>query len=491
MLTVRNAVVSLLVLICMVAASVASAQGLRSGSVQVPQRALTPVDGIAAIVGKEVITVKQVNQQVDRIKSELKAQNIKVPENPRLELQALETLITEKLIEQEAKMMGIRVTDKDVDEAIKIIASRNGVSVAQVQAQIKAMGLNWNDYRERLARDILFDRVRMAVAEQSVRISDSEVDAFLKEQAARKASGLEPPPPPPPPEPPKPKPQPAPPLILQLAQIFIAVPEGASDEKVAEIRKRIDDIYARLRKGASFEDMAMQYSEGPEAVRGGELGIRPADGWPALFVRNASSLQPGQISRVFQSPAGFHILKVVRRAGGKAPEPPKPKPQPKPVTQLGVPDGPVMVQQTHASHILIKTSTVVNDDQARQKLEVARSRIVQGGEPFEDVARVMSEDASAPQGGDLGWLNPGETVPSFEEAMNKLSPGEVSEPIKSPFGWHIIKVHERRTQDMAEQVKRNYARQALFERRAAAVFDTWLQQMRNQTYIDNRLFRQQ
>lgn len=154
-----------------------------------------------------------------------------------------------------------------------------------------------------------------------------------------------------------------------------------------------------------------------------------------------------------------------------------------------MPDGPVMVEQTKARHILIKTTAVMNDDNARQRLENARGRIVQGGESFADVARVLSEDASAPQGGDLGWLNQGETVPSFEEAMNRLSPGEVSQPIKSPFGWHLILVEERRTQDMAEQARRNYARQILFERRAAAQFDAWLQQMRQQAYVDNRMFR--
>ncbi|AWB35267.1 molecular chaperone SurA [Orrella marina] len=472
------------------AAVVASAhgQGLRSAAPQ-GQRATTPVDGIAAVVNKDVITVKEVENQVAKIESELRAQRIAPPAREKLERQALETLITEKVIEQEAKQMGIEIRDRDIDEAIASVARRNNATVAQVQAQIRAMGLNWNEYRQSMAQQLLFDRMRIALAEQTIRVTDSEVDAFLKEQAARKASGLEPPPPPPPKPVPRPKPQPAPPLVLQLSQIFLSVPENAGPEKVTEVRKRIDDVRARLRKGESFEDLAIQFSEGPEAVRGGELGVRPASGWPELFVQNARSLQPGQISRVFQSPAGFHILKVIRRAGGQAPKPPPPPPPPEP-RRAELPDGPVMVDQTKASHILIKTSPAMSDDAARQRLENARSRIVQGGESFADVARVVSEDASAPQGGELGWVNPGETVPSFEEAMNKLSPGEISEPIKSPFGWHIILVEERRTQDMADQARRNYARQMLFERRAGAHFDAWLQQMRNQAYIDNRLFRQ-
>lgn len=489
MFCVRNVIRGLMPLILGLAiVASASSQGLRSPAPQ-GQRAPTPVDGIAAVVNKDVITVKEVEQQVAKIESELRAQRIAPPAREKIERQALESLITEKVIEQEAKKMGIAIREQDIDEAIASVARRNNATVAQVQAQIRAMGLNWNEYRSSMAQQLLFDRMRIALAEQTIRVTDPEVDAFLKEQAARKASGLEPPPPPPPKPVPRPKPQPAPPLILQLSQIFMSVPESASPEKVAEVRKRIDDVRARLRKGESFEDLAIQFSEGPEAVRGGEMGVRPASGWPDLFVQNARSLQPGQISRVFQSPAGFHILKVVRRAGGQAPEPPPPPPPPEP-RRAQLPDGPVMVEQTKARHILIKTSPAMTDDSAKQRLENARGRIVQGGESFADVARVVSEDASAPQGGDLGWVNPGETVPSFEEAMNKLAPGEVSEPIKSPFGWHIIQVEERRTQDMADQARRNYARQVLFERRAGAQFDAWLQQMRNQAYIDNRLFRQ-
>jgi len=476
-------------LLCVLFVAQVNAQGLRSPAPQAP-RATSPVDGIAAIVNKDVITVKEVENQADRLGNELRAQRIALPAKEKLERQALEMLITERVMSQEAQKMGVKVTDRDIDEAIETIARRNNATVAQVRAQLNSIGVSWDDYRRQMARDLKFDRVRGFLAEQTVRVSDSEVDAYLKEQTARKASGLEPPPPPPPPPPPKPKPQPVAPLVMQLSQIFLSVPETASETQVAQIRKRIDDIRARLRKGESFEDLAIGMSDGPEAVRGGDLGVRPADGWPDLFLRNARNLQPGQISVVIQSPAGFHILKMVRRAGGQPPAPP-PQPAPAPQPQRNeMPSGPLMVEQTKAKHILIRTTAVVNDDAAKKRLDVARARIVQGGEPFENVAKAVSEDASAPQGGELGWINPGETVPAFEEAMKKLSPGEISEPVKSQFGWHIILVEERRTEDMAEQARRAIARQTLFERRAAAQFDAWLQQMRTQAYIDNRLFRQ-
>lgn len=470
-------------LVCLMLLAQASAQGLRSPAPQ-GKRAPTPVDGIAAVVNKDVVTVAEVQRQVDRIKTELKAQRIPQPDQEKLERQALESLITEHVVRQEARRLGIKVSEQDLNRAVESVARRNNATVAQIRSQVGVMGMTWDEYLERLEREVLFDRVRLRLAEETVRVSDAEVDAFLKEQSARKASGLEPPPPPPPP---KPKPRPVPPLVLQIAQIYLSVPENASDQQVAEIRKRIDDIRARLRKGESFEDLAIQFSNGPESVRGGDLGVRPANGWPEIFLRSARNLQPGQISPVIQSPAGFHILKVVRRAGGQPAEPPPPPPQ---AQRQEMPTGPMMVDQTKARHILIKTSTVMSDDAAKQRLEEARSRIVQGGEAFEDVARVVSEDASAPQGGDLGWVNPGETVPSFEQAMNSLQIGEISQPVKSPFGWHLIQVQERRTQDMAEQYRRNMARQILFERRAAAGFEAWLQQMRNQAYVDNRLFRQ-
>lgn len=273
---------------------------------------------------------------------------------------------------------------------------------------------------------------------------------------------------------------------MQIAQIFIQVPESAQEQQVAEFKKRTDDIRANLRKGQDFAVLATENSDGPEASRGGDMGVRPADGWPGLFINAARQLQAGQISGVLRSPAGFHILKVLGRAGGVQPAPPPPPPEP---VRTSLPEGPMMVDQTRVRHILIKTSTVMSDNQARQRLENARQRIVNGGESFEVVARAVSDDISAPQGGALGWMNPGDTVPTFDRAMNALAIGQLSEPIQTDFGWHLIEVQERRTQDMADQFRRNVAREALFVRRASSNFDAWLEQVRNQTFVDNRMFR--
>ena len=459
-----------------------AAQGLRDAQPQTP-KAETPIDGIAAVVNEEVVTVLQVRERALELAEELRAQREPVPPEDALLQSALQELITQTVVAQEARNMGLQVSQQDVDRAVGRVAQRNGVSVAQLRSQVRRIGLDWSEYEKSLRRQILFDMVRQRMADQTVRVSDADVDAYIKEREARKESGLEPPPPPPPPPPKPPPPQP---LVLQLSQIFVSVPEFASDEKVAELRAEIDGVRAELRGGADFAELARQVSDGPEAAEGGNMGVRPASGWPELFVKAARSLQPGQISGVIRSPAGFHILQVTGRAGGPQPAPPPPPPQAQPMD----PTGPMMVDQTKARHILIKTSTVMNDDQAKQRLLNARSRIAQGGESFEDVARAVSEDNSAPLGGDLGWLNPGETVPEFERAMDSLEPGQISEPVKSPFGWHLILVEDRRTQDMADQYRRNMARQELFARRADSQFEAWLQQMRNMAYIDNRMFRQ-
>jgi peptidyl-prolyl cis-trans isomerase SurA len=439
-----------------------------------------------------VITQLQVDERVDFIGSDLKNRGAPVPPLKNLRQIALEQLISERLVEQEAKRMGVTVSKSDVSDAIADIAKRNNVQTSQIRKQVESLGLPWADFEAKIQRDILFERMRTRMAETTMMISDAEIDAYLQEQTARKASGLEPPKPPPPPTPkpqPKPRAQPEQPLILGIAQIFIRVPESASASEVEALRKQITQLRTRLSK-ESFEKVATSSSQGVEAPRGGDMGVRPAKDWPALFEKSVVNLQPGQVTSVIKSPAGFHILKLMGRAGGPPPKQVEaPPPEPAPRAETEIPSGPMLVEQTKARHILIKTSTVVSDERAKQRIEEARERIVQGNQAFSDVARRVSEDASAPSGGELGWVNPGETVPPFERAMNALAVAEISEPVQSQFGWHLIIVDERRTKDMAEQYQRNVARQALFQRRAAAAFDSWLQQVKNQSYIDDRMKR--
>lgn len=462
------------------------------------------VDGIAAVVDKDVITLRELRDASLRISGELKSRGIQVPDDQTLQHQVLQRLIMERVQRHEADRLGIRVDDAQVDQAIQTISGRNKISVAQLRAEIEKSGTTWDAYRKSLRDEIRTDRLRQRAVDSTIVISDTEVDAFLKDQRRNPAFGAAPQAQPQaqPEAPPEQAAAPAGPMLYALAQILVRVPEGSSSEQLALLRKKAEGILARAKRGDDFASLAAASSDGPEALQGGVMGVRPLDGWPDLFVKAISNLQKGEVTNLIQSGNGFHIIKVMDRgtaqpapgrtarapAPAQAPQPQQPAARPQ---AAAAPQGPTEVMQTRARHILIKTSTVMSDETARQRLEQVRQRLVAGDAKFEDMARQYSQDSTAPQGGELGWLNPGETVPPFEAAMNALQPGEISPPIQSPFGWHLIQVEERRQHDVTDELARMKARQILFERRAQPAFEDWLDQLRAQAYVDNRLEKQQ
>lgn len=473
----------------------------QAASPSVPPQGDQFADGIAAVVNKEVITMREVNEGVKAATQELTRQNIQLPDPKVLQRQVLQRLIMENLQRQEAKRLNIRVDDAQVDQAIGTVAARNKMSLDQLRQAIEKQGISWQTYRKGIRNEVLADMLRQRTVDANLVVSDAEVDAFLKEQQRRQAAGGAAAPAGPTASAAPQAQAPAGPEIVGLAQILVRVPESATRDQVAVLRKKAEDILARLKGGADFASIAAASSDGPEALQGGAMGDRPLEGWPDLFVNAIANLQAGGITGIIQSGNGFHILKVVdrRSAGGPAPArnpaqtpatAPAAPPNPSSDGVVRLPQGPVQVTQTHARHILIKTSAVISDDDARQRLALLRQRIVEGHEDFAALARQNSQDATAPQGGDLGWLNPGETVPEFEQAMNALQPGDVSEPVHSRFGWHIIQVLERREKDVKDEVERLQARRVLFERRSELAFDDYLEQLRDQAYIDNRLEKQ-
>lgn len=463
------------------------------------------VDGIAAVVDKDVITLRELREASLRISGELKSRGIQVPDDQTLQHQVLQRLIMERVQRHEADRLGIRVDDAQIDQAIQTIAGRNKISVAQLRGEIEKSGTTWDAYRKSLRDEIRTDRLRQRAVDSTIVISDTEVDAFLKDQRRNPAFGAAPQAQPQPQ--PQAQPEPAPeqaaaptgPMLYALAQILVRVPEGSSSEQLAALRKKAEGILARAKRGDDFASLAAAASDGPEALQGGVMGVRPLDGWPDLFVKAIGNLQKGEVTNLIQSGNGFHIIKVMDRgtaqpAPGRTARAPAPAQAPQPAARPqapAAPQGPTEVMQTRARHILIKTSTVMSDETARQRLEQVRQRLVAGDAKFEDMARQYSQDSTAPQGGELGWLNPGETVPPFEAAMNALKPGEISPPIQSPFGWHLIQVEERRQHDVTDELARMKARQILFERRAQPAFEDWLDQLRAQAYVDNRLEKQQ
>ncbi|MDX3904546.1 MAG: peptidylprolyl isomerase [Pigmentiphaga sp.] len=404
-------------------------------------------DAIVAVVNTDVITRRELDLRVQAAKATLASQQIAAPDEASLERQVLERMIVEKTQLQEAAQTGIRIDDMQLDRAISRIAEQNKVSVSEMRDQIERDGLPFPAYREDLRQEITLLRLRERAVDSQIQISESEIDAYLSEQHD------------------------AAPPELTLAQILVRVPEGSSSDMVGRLRQKAEDLLSQARGGADFARLAAASSDGEEALHGGELGTRPADRWPSMFVEAVAQLQPGGVSDIVQSGNGFHIIKLLDRKsldGG--------------ATATAMP-----VQQTHARHILIRPTQVVTSEQARERLVNIRQRILQGGANFADMARQYSNDASAPQGGDLGWISPQETVPEFERAMDALQPGQVSEPVQSPFGWHLIQVVERRTQDIGRERQRAAARQALFQRKLDQAYEDWARQLRDKAYVEIRL----
>lgn len=414
------------------------------------------VDGIAAVVNTEVITLRQLDSEIADVVKNLKAQQIPLPNTETLQKQVLQRLIDEHILTQEAQRMGVDPAAIDVNEAAEMVASRNNLTTQQLRHEVEKGGMTWEGYLDGLRQEVLVDQIRQRVIDPRINVSESEVDALLKSQGVDpRGTGS----------------APAAQQVIELAQILIRVPAGADRQTQAQLRQKAEDLLRQARSGADFSGLAAANSDGQEALQGGVLGARPLEGWPDVFVSAVQNTSAGQVAELVQSGAGYHILKVLQRGQSQG---------------LGESENEMIVTQTRAHHILIKLDKITSDDQARMRIEQLAARI-RAGEPFEDLARAYSDDASAPQGGDLGWLNPGETVPAFEEAMDALAPGQISGPVRSQFGWHLIRVDEHRERNVGDEYRRMQARQMLLQQRVEPAFDDWFSQVRSQAFIDNRI----
>lgn len=402
------------------------------------------VDRIVAVVNSEVITARELNERVDLAVRQLTRQGTQLPPQDVIRKQILERLILEHAQLQLASQNGIRADDATLERAIERIAASNKLSVAAFRAALEGDGLKWDDFRNNIRREILITRLREREVDSRIVVTDAEVDNFLESK------------------------QGTPSEEYNLAHILLRAPESATPEQLAALQARAAEVTRKLAAGEDFAKLAASYSDAPDALSGGDIGWRGADRLPALYADEAARLAVGGVSPVLRSPAGLHVLKLLDKRGGDD-------------------TADVRVEQTHARHILLKTSAVLSDADARQRLEGLRERVLKGGEDFAELAKVHSADLSAGKGGDLGWVNPGDTVPAFEQAMNALKPGEISEPVQSPFGWHLIQVLERRNQDVSEERRRTVARNTLRERKSDEAYNDWLRQLRDRTYVELRL----
>ena len=415
-------------------------------SAQAPRRQSAdplPADRIVAVVNDEVVTLYELRTRLDVALRQLQKQGTPLPTRDVLEKQMLERLVMDKVQLQQAKETGVKVDDAQLEQALQRIATGNKMSLAQLREALKKDGIVFTKFREEIRDEMTIARVREREVESKIVISEGEIDNYLADNSAKSGGSEE----------------------YEVAHILLRTPESASPEQIQRLKAKADQVFERVSKGEDFSQLAASFSDAPDGLQGGNLGWRPLERLPGIFSEVVVKLKAGETAPVLRSPNGFHIIKLVAKRGGAAAK---------------------AVEQTHVRHILIKVNEVVSESDAKHKLEGLYERIKNGGN-FAELARLFSQDGSASKGGDLGWIYPGDTVPDFERVMNQLKPGEVSKPTRSPFGFHLIEVLERRVQDVSADRQRAAARQLLRERKMDEAYQDWLRQARDRAYVELRL----
>lgn len=404
----------------------------------------TELDRIVAVVNDDVILESELDAEVAGITKQIDASKDTVPPINVLRKQVLDHMIDDKLELQEAANEGITVSDDSVNQAISRIVEHNGLTLSELPEKLKEQGIDYADFRQRLRQQIIMQEIQQKVVQDQMDIKPREVDAQLKQDQETGDPNAQ----------------------YHLSQILIATPLDPTADQVTAARKKAQAIYEKLKQGADFAATAIASSDGQQALKGGDLGWRRQSELPTVFTDVISNMNPGDISEPVQSPSGFHIVKVddIKRQDNK-----------------------IVITQTHARHILIKTSVLMTDEEAKAKLEDLRKQILAGAD-FAKLAKQYSEDTtSAEQGGDLGWLDPGATVPAFDAQMDKLQVGEISEPFKSQFGWHIVQVLGHRKSDQTDEMRKNKAYEEIYSRKSDQIVQDWLGQLKGSAYIEYHL----
>jgi peptidyl-prolyl cis-trans isomerase SurA len=401
------------------------------------------INGIAAVVNDDVITRNELERRVDTLIKQLSAKGTRLPSREILKRQLLERMIIENLQLEMAKKRGIQVADEQLNQIIDDIAKRNGMSMKQFRAALKKDGIAFAGFREQIRNEVIVSRLKNNMVNSRVNVSPQEVDAFLKGQAGQSKNNTE----------------------YHLRHILVSLPGNASPEQIQEKKRKAEGLLARLNKGQDFRQVAISYSDGPQALEGGDLGWRKRAQLPTLFAETVGKMKKGDVSPLIRSSGGFHILKLINERGEKK----------------------VMLRQANARHILIATNKLVSSDEARKRITRLRQRIVKG-EDFAKMARINSDDTgSGAKGGNLGWADPSIYVPEFQKALKETKVKTISQPFKTQFGWHIVQPLGWRTVDNTEEAKRSEAFAALRQRKAEEETQNWLRQLRDQAYVEYRL----
>lgn len=397
-------------------------------------------DYIVAVVNSEPIT----NSEVQRAVRSLQAQT-RQSGGPGLSAEVLEQLINRKVQLQLAKENAIVTEDAMVSQAEESVAQQNQLTLAQLHQRLAQEGLSVGQFRQTLREDLTLKSLRERMVEPTVQVSDLAVDQYLQSQQTGEERSKQ---------------------AINLAQIMVTVPESATPAQVNELQSRAEQALQQARSGVDFAALIERFGDPAARANAAAMGLRGPDRYPALFVQAVRDLQPGQISQLIRSPAGFHVLKLLERVNPNLP--------------------PSMVVQSHARHILLRPNAQMNTEQVIARLNDFRQRIASARATFDSLAQEFSQDGSAAQGGDLGWASPGQFVPEFEEVMNRLSPGELSQPFVSRFGVHLVQLIERREQARSAAQIREAVRATLRNQKLEEAYQIWAREQRERAYVDLR-----
>lgn len=443
---------------CALGASVALAQfttspGIGPPSANAPKPAARPapspaprtnasvtLDRVVAVVNNEAVTQFDVTEQKRLVLAQMQDAKVQPPAGEALDKQVLERLVTERAMLQFAKEAGVRVDDQMVERAILRIAQDNKMTPEEFRRALEREKIAFAKYREDIRKEITIQRIREREVDSHVTVSDAELDAYLATVAAQAGGESE----------------------YLISHVLVTVPEQATPDQINARRKRAEDALAQIRGGKDFREVAATFSDAPDGVKGGDLGWRTPARLPVVFAEEVKGMKSGDVSPVLRSPGGFHVIKLVDSRNRNAP---------------------TVVEQTRVKHILVRVNEITSDSEAKAKIERIRDRIDTGAK-FDEQAKLNSEDASSSKGGDLGWVNPGDTVPEFERTMNSLAIGALSMPVRTQFGWHIMVVDGRRSQDVTLERKREVARNAIRQRKSDEEFAEFVRQTRDRAYVE-------
>ncbi len=380
-------------------------------------------------------------EKINSVVNNLKSQKIEIPPEGILRKQVLERLITNSIQIQLASQTGLKINDAQVDKTIERIAEKNKSNIDNFKKELEKKGINYYKFREEIRNEIIISQLKDREVRSKIVITEGEIVNFLNIQSQEVQDEFE------------------------VAHILIRVPEDTSPEKLEKLKNKAEEASKQIQSGKNFIQVSAAFSETPNALEGGNLGWKKDSDLPILFVDALKKVEVGKLTPILRSPNGFHILKLINKKGSS---------------------NPILIEQIHARHILIKLSEIISENEVRQKLIGIRERL-ESGMKFEDMAKQYSEDPSANNGGDIGWINPGDTVPEFEKIMKQLNINQISEPIKTQFGWHLIQVLERRSQDMSKESARMQAMQQIKIRKSDEAYQDWLQELRDRSFVELRL----